>query len=53
MKQSKKLTRNQRNYLEKHHVNTEGVRFIQENSTFFEYVTKDGKTHKIIKQNDK
>ena len=52
MKQSKKLTRNQRNFLEKNNIDTEGVRFIQETPSFFEYITKDGSVKRLNKHNN-
>ena len=39
MKQTKKLTRNQRILLEKHHIDTEGVRCICETKEYLDYLS--------------
>ena len=49
MKQTKKLTRTQRNFLLKNKVNIEGVRVLQDTKDFMIYVTADGVQHRIEK----
>lgn len=48
MKQTKRLTRAQREYLNKHHVNTENCRLIEETKDYIDY-QKDGQVYRLVK----
>jgi hypothetical protein len=47
MRQTKRLTRRQWEYLEKHHIDTKGVRCVRETPEYLEYLRPDGEVKKI------
>ena len=49
MKQTKKLTRGQIEYLQKHHVNTEGCRLVEETKDYIEYMKPNGEINRFMK----
>ena len=53
MKQTKKLTRNQRTFLLKHHIDIEGVRVVSETNEAIVYITKDGEQKVFNKGGEK
>lgn len=51
MKQTKKLTRNQREYLLAHHVDdVAGIRLVEETSKYIKVQNEQGKIMKFIKE---
>ena len=49
MKQTKKMSRQQRNLLLKNKINVEGVRIIVETKDYLDYMTPDGNKHRLEK----
>lgn len=51
MKQTKKLTRNQREYLERHyHIDTTGVRLVEETKDYIKVQMTDGTIKEFSKE---
>ena len=49
MKQTKKLTRNQREYLQKYGVDTQGCRLVEETKAYIDFLKPSGEVERFWK----
>ena len=49
MKQTKKLTRNQREYLQKYGVDTQGCRLVEETKEYIDFLKPNGEVERFWK----